>query len=115
MYTIGRLGTEVLNIKNYGVNEGDIVIFCFGEIDCRNHVHKYITEQISYKDIIDNIVITYFNAIKQNVDQYHNLKPCVYNVVPPTRGFVQEQDHPYPFLGTDNERKIYYRYMNEKI
>ena len=115
MYTIGRLGTEVLNIKNYGVNENDIVIFCFGEIDCRNHVHKHITEQTSYKNIIDNIVIRYFNAIKQNVNQYQNIKTCIYNVIPPTRVFYCGPDHPYPFLGTDDERKIYYRYMNEKI
>ena len=44
MYTFGKLGFNLLNIRNYGVKENDTVIFCFGEIDCRNHVHKHITE-----------------------------------------------------------------------
>ena len=115
MYTFGRLGKELLNIKNYGVNENDIVIYCFGEIDCRNHVHKHITNEYSYKNIIDDIVHNYFNAIKQNSIQYNNIKTCVYNVVPPTKGFYCEPDHPFPFLGTDNDRKMYYTYMNTKI
>jgi len=115
MYTFGRLGKDLLNIKNYNVNENDIVIFCFGEIDCRNHVHKHITNEFSYKDIINSIVNNYFNTIKENVQQYNNIKTCVYNVVPPTRYKYEEPDHPFPFLGTDDERKIYYKYMNEQI
>ena len=115
MYTFGKFGYDVLNIKKCGVHENDIVIFCFGEIDCRNHVHKHITSEYSYKDIINNIVNNYFNVIKQNVEQYNNIKTCVYNVVPPTRGFCCGPDHPYPFLGSDDERKTYYKYMNEKI
>ena len=115
MYTFGKSGYNVLNIKNYDVCENDIVIFCFGEIDCRNHVHKHITDEYSYKDIINDIVYNYFNAIKQNVEQYKNIKTCVYNVIPPTRGFNNGSDHPYPFLGSDDERKMYYKYMNEKL
>ena len=115
MYTFGKLGYNVLNIKNYDVCENDIVIFCFGEIDCRNHVHKHITDNYSYKEIINDMVYNYFNAIKQNVEQYKNIKTCVYNVVPPTRGFYCYPEHPFPFLGSDDERKIYYKYMNEKL
>ena len=115
MYTFGKFGFDVLNIKNYGVSENDVVIFCFGEIDCRNHVHKHITDEYSYKEIINSIVENYFIAIKQNVEQYKNIKTCVYNVIPPTRGFYCSPDHPYPFLGSDDERKTYYKYMNEKM
>jgi len=115
MYSFGKFGYDVLNIKKYGVNEGDIVIFCFGEIDCRNHVHKHITSELSYKDVIDDLVDNYFKAIKENVEQYKNLKTSVYNVVPPTKAFYCAPDHPYPFLGSDKERKIYYKYMNEKL
>jgi len=67
MHTFGRLGLNLLNIKNRGVKEGDTVIFCFGEIDCRNHVHKHITRNTNYKNVIDRLVINYFNAIKQNI------------------------------------------------
>ena len=115
MYTFGQLGLNLLNIKNYGVKVNDTVLFCFGEIDCRNHVHKHITEGKTYKIIIDELVTNYFKSIKKNVDQYENIKTCVYNVVPPTRGFYCGPDHPYPFLGSDEERKTYYMYMNEKL
>ena len=67
MFTVGRLGLNLLNIKNCGVNEGDTVIFCFGEIDCRNHVHKHINSRISYKDVINSLVSNYINVINQNV------------------------------------------------
>lgn len=115
MYTFGQLGLNLLNIKNYGVKENDVVIFCFGEIDCRNHVHKHITNDKSYKNVIDEVANSYFDAIKKNVSQYSNLKTCVYNVIPPTKGFYCGPTHPFPFLGTDEERKKYYTYMNEKL
>ena len=115
MYTFGRLGTNLLNIKNHGVKENDIVIFCFGEIDCRNHVHKHITIEKTYKIVIEEIANSYFEAIKNNVKHYNSVKTCIFNVIPPTRGFNVSAGHPYPFLGTDKERKLYYTYMNEKL
>lgn len=115
MYTFGKQGLKLCNIKNFGVNENDIVIFCFGEIDCRTHVFKHITNENSYQEIITEIVINYFKAIHENVKQYENLSVSVYNVIPPTRGFYCAPDHPYPFLGTNEERKTYYTFMNEQI
>lgn len=91
------------------------VIFCFGEIDCRNHVHKHITINNNYENIIDNLVVSYFNSITENFKLFKNLKVCVYNVVPPSRGFNLDNSHPYPFLGSDEERKTYTLYMNKKI
>ena len=43
-YSFGRDGLSRNNIANscFNVNENDIVIFCFGEIDCRGHVHKHL-------------------------------------------------------------------------
>ena len=49
------------------------VLFCFGEIDCRNHVHKHINEDRSYKDIIDDLVCNYFISINKNVKQYKSI------------------------------------------
>lgn len=117
MYTFGRLGLNLLNIKNSGVKENDIVIFCFGEIDCRNHVHKHINKNKSYKDIIDELAINYFEAIKKNVSEYTTIKTCIYNIVPPVkyRDGITNPGHPFPYLGTDNERKKYYTYMNLKL
>ena len=53
-----------INLKDGNIiNDGDTVIFCFGEIDCRCHIHKHITNDISYTDVIDYIVDTYFRPM----------------------------------------------------
>lgn len=112
-FSIGRDG---INIKEgYGVNNGDTVIFCFGEIDCRSHVHKYITESKDYKKIIDYIVDNYFIKIKNAVDMFNNLKTVIYNVVPPIQKNNTFENPEYPYLGTDDERKSYVLYFNKKL
>jgi len=112
-FSIGRDG---INIKDgYNVNNGDTVIFCFGEIDCRCHVHKHITESKDYNQIIDNIVNNYFIQIKTAVDAFDNLKVAIYNVVPPIQRHNTPEYIEYPFVGTDEERKAYVLYFNKKI
>ena len=79
-YSFGRDKLNRLNITNFNVKENDMVIFCFGEVDCRCHIHKYITNYISYTNIIDEIINNYFIAINLNVKQYNKLHVCVYNM-----------------------------------
>ena len=97
------------------VNEGDTVVFCFGEIDCRCHIHKYVSEDRNYKDIINNIVDKYFIQIKKAVDTFTSLQTAVYNVVPPVKKEYIVENEEYPQLGTDEERKQYVVYFNEKL
>ena len=112
-FSIGRDG---INIKEgYNVNNGDTVIFCFGEIDCRCHIHKHITETNDYKEIIDTIVNNYFIKIKNSIDVFDNLKTVIYNVVPPVQKHNTGENQQYPYLGTDDERKAYVMYFNEKL
>jgi hypothetical protein len=115
-YSFGRDKFKRLNIKDiqYKVKNNDYVCFCFGEIDCRNHVNKHITKEQTYEIIINNIINLYFYAIKLNVDQFDNLNVCVYNIVPPTKGYHVD-GNPYPFLGTDDERKQYTLYFNKQL
>ena len=112
-FSIGRDG---INIKDkYSVNNGHTVIFCFGEIDCRCHIHKHITKSSDYKQIIDTIVNNYFIQIKNAVDVFDNIKTVIYNVVPPIQKHKTGENPNYPYLGTDEERKAYVLYFNEKI
>ena len=116
-YSFGRDKLNKCDIRNFNIKDGDTIIFCLGEIDCRCHVHKYITELLTYKNIIDNIVNNYFDAIKFIVNESHiNLKNiCVYNVVPPVNKNDRYNHPEYPFLGTDEERKQYVLYFNKKL
>ena len=112
-FSVGRDG---INIKDgFNVNNGDTVIFCFGEIDCRCHIHKHITETNDYKQVIDGIVDDYFAKVKIAVEDFNNLKTVIYNVVPAIQKNTCAENELFPFLGTDEERKKYILYFNEKL
>jgi hypothetical protein len=112
-FSIGRDG---INIKEgYNVNMGDTVIFCFGEIDCRCHIHKHITEGNNYKEIINSIVNNYFTQIKRATNDIDNINTVIYNVVPPIERHNCEENPKFPYLGTDDERKQYVLYFNEQL
>ena len=113
-YSIGRDGLKRLDIRNYNIENKDILIFCYGEIDCRCHVKKHVNKNISYQKIIDNIINKYFSIIKLNIEiSKLDVTVCVYNVPPPVHGFKVE--HSFGFIGTDNERKQYHLYFNNKL
>lgn len=114
-YSFGRDKFKCLNIKDFGVQDNNLVIFCFGEIDCRCHINKYISEEMPYQTIIDEIVNNYFLAIKENVDQFEKLHVAVFNVVPPVQTYNTEENPEFPYLGSDEERKEYVLYFNKKL
>ena len=118
-YSFGKEKLGRCDIRKFNIKNGDTVVFCFGEIDCRCHIHKHITESVTYKDIINNIVANYFEAIKLNVDilpsQIKLNKVCVYNVVPTVKKENKWESPEFPYLGTDEERKSYILYFNEKL
>jgi|TARA_R100000081_G_C4820201_1_gene179162 hypothetical protein len=113
-------GVEKLNrcdIRKLNINNGDSIIFCLGEIDCRCHIHKHLNHETTYRTVIDRIVDNYFEAIKLNI-QVSKIKlknVCVYNVVPPIQKHNTKEDPSFPYLGTDEERKNYVLYFNKKL
>ena len=116
-YSFGKEKLNRCDIRNFNIKDGDTIVFCLGEIDCRCHIHKHITETTTYQDIINNIVDNYFEAIELNVSisQIKLKNVCVYNVVPPIQKYNTPENPEYPYLGTDEERKQYTLYFNEKI
>ena len=116
-YSFGKEKLNRCDIRNYKIEDGDTIIFCLGEIDCRCQIHKYIIDTTTYQDIINNIVDNYFEAIELNVtiSQIKLKNVCVYNVVPPVQKYNTLENDAYPYLGTDEERKQYTLYFNEKL
>jgi hypothetical protein len=45
MHRIGRDGLNFLDMTSYGVQENEVAIFVFGEIDCRCHIGKQRDKQ----------------------------------------------------------------------
>jgi len=127
MLYFGKKKLDILNIRNYGVKDNDSVIFCFGEIDCRAHIHIYVNENISFQTIIDDIIENYFEAIKLNINGYKNIKVIIYNVVPPgdvsnmhtendiKRYVLVKTKNHIPWKGSNNERMQYHLYFNKKL
>jgi hypothetical protein len=116
-YSFGKDPLNRCDIRTFNIEDGDIIIFCFGEIDCRCHIHKYINETTTYQHIIDCIIDAYFEAIKINITRSElKLKHiCVYNVVPTIQRDKVKENPEFPFLGTDEERKSYVLYFNERL
>jgi len=116
-YSFGKEKLDRCDIRNFNIKDGDTIVFCLGEIDCRCHIHKHITDEVTYQDIINNIVDNYFEAIELNISisqiKFKNI--CVYNVVPPVQKNSVTNNVEYPFLGTDGERKQYVFYFNKKL
>lgn len=116
-YSFGKEVLRRCDIRNLEISNGDTIIFCLGEIDCRCHVHKHVSETNPYENIINDIVNNYIEAIKINViiSQLRLKNVCVYNVVPTVQKHNTWDNPEYPFLGTDEERKLYVLYFNKKL
>ena len=86
------------------IDRKDWVCFCFGEIDCRDHLGLYE----DYKAVTDKIVENYFYAISL----YEAEKIFVFNVPPAVIQKTAAGD-PWPCTGTDEERREYVKYFNK--
>lgn len=116
-YSFSKEKLERCDIRNFHMNDGDTIVFSLGEIDCRCHIHKHITDTTTYQEIINHIVDNYFDAIELNVSvsgiTFKNV--CVYNVVPPIERYNTSENPAFPYLGSDEERKQYALYFNERL
>ena len=113
MHSVGMEGLSLLDIQQYGVRNGDIVVFCFGEIDCRCHVHKH--SKNGHEQTINELVQKYVATIKLNISKYSDLKVCIYGVVPTFKYLGQGNNPEFPFLGTNEQRLGYTLYMNQSL
>ena len=105
MNTMGR--DKVIVVE--GIPEDANIIFCWGEIDCRCHVHKYQP----WKENINYLVENYIKAIDENAKTHKNI--WIFNVSPPPHEKEVIAAPHFPFRGTDEERLSYVKYMNEKL
>jgi hypothetical protein len=110
MHSFGRDPFAKFNLTDpcWNVKEGQVICFCFGEIDCRRHIHKHANKD--YKEVIDKLIEPYFKAIAAQVTQFQNLTTCVYNIIPPMKGGSMHSQR-----GPLNKRKEYAIYLNQLL
>jgi lysophospholipase L1-like esterase len=112
-------------------NNGDIILFCFGEIDCRiffkNKIDYYSQnrtvlnklgewgemEAKTDEDIISHIVNRYFNWVKEN---YANYNIAFWGPIASFReDLIDYVKHNIMFTGTNKERNHITKIFNEKL
>jgi hypothetical protein len=113
MHGVGKDGLQILNLRKYGVQENDVALFTFGEIDARCHIGKQRDEQKrDLNDIIDLLIMRYLETINQNRALYKNIYCMVMEVIPPTDRCNNIQT---PFYGTLEDRIAITRLLNKRL
>jgi hypothetical protein len=124
MFTFNEADFNIANI-----NDQDSTVFCFGEIDCRCHIKKHIING-DYTTLIKNMALDYVSKILK-IKQSRKIKNVfIYNILPTRRvdskepymiscetyqEYNRELAEPYPFIGSDEERKEYTIFFNSEL
>ena len=96
------------------VKDGDIVIFAFGEIDCRCHIKKQMERQGAEAEVvIEKLVLSYIDAIQEIMRPYPKCTVFVQSITPAVRKTSTTENPMYPFVGSDAERRSYVKIFNE--
>lgn len=117
-WTMHRAARDGIPTEKMDLKDGDFLILSFGELDCRTNIYKYVDENTTYRDIIDEITARYGKELLRLREQHPNVNICVYNVPPPARAeyVTKNPNYPaFPFNSTNEERKQYALYMNAKL
>ena len=119
MFRVGRDNTIINFNKDKVMLKNDVMVFAYGEIDCRCHIKQQIDKGRNEDDIIHELVNNYLLTIINNVVN-KNLKIIIVGVIPPTKQYDYELLHgpilhEFPFVGTDEDRVRYTNKVNNKL
>lgn len=117
MFRIGR-DNLIVNFKKESIANdiASIIIFSYGEIDCRCHIHRQKGLDRDEDEIICELVNNYINTIKNNTAGLC-ATILIVAVIPPTKRSDYEIlhgpiTHEFPFLGCDADRVRYTSKVN---
>ena len=101
-----------------GMANGDWACFCFGEIDTRCHVHRFVTELTPYGSVIDTLVAGYMAALRHISSLFEKINICVFMIPPPApaaRMYYPDVPFEQIIRGTDTDRLLYTTYFNNRL
>ena len=113
MHRVGRDGIAALDFRVYQVQENDIVILSFGEIDVRCHIGKQRDlKNRELEEVIDTLLYQYLQTVRQCRSFYENIEVILYTVTPPT----DQIDNPeFPKYGSIEDRIFISKLFNRKL
>jgi hypothetical protein len=100
-------------VTREGILPDDLIVFCFGEIDVRCHIHKFKDQGI--QNIVDDLVTHYFLAVQEAMNHFPETKVGIYFVPPATKKENIVDNPDFPWLGEDSERLNYTRTLNKTL
>lgn len=104
MHGLGRNFLAEIDLKNFGVRNGDCVTFVAGEIDVRMHIGRIRdVEDRALEIIIEQLVSAYIAQIKAAQAGFDRLDCMVASIVPPI-GIEFRPDIPHYFYGESSDR-----------
>lgn len=84
MHVIGKSSLEVLNFKNFGVQNGEIVLLHFGGIDAyHGHIERQYMVGRDLNEIVETLAQDFIETIITNQKNYDQLKIVIMAVLPP--------------------------------
>jgi hypothetical protein len=85
MHAVGRDGLDLLRLEHFGIEDGDEVVFQFGEIDVRIHIARQRDRHgRAPEEVIAALADAYIAAIDAKVASYRTLGVTLAGVVPPS-------------------------------
>lgn len=104
LYRLGHGWLDAVDLRNFGVCNGDCVAFVRGDIDVRLHIGRI--RDLSgrpLEDIIEDLAVNYIGAITRARAGFEELDCLVASVVPPI-GISQRPKIPEYFYGETSDR-----------
>lgn len=120
--TLFRIGRDT-SIINFDPNEvsgtNDIVVLCWGEVDCRCHIQRQINSGKDEDIIITELIRAYSETIRTTLTN-KSVHIILVAVIPPTKQKDYERihgpiTHEFPFIGTDEDRVRFTRKVNIQL
>lgn len=108
MHRVGRDGKAFIDLKKFKVKDNSIIIYCFGEIDARCHVHNQVLKGRSQQEVIETLIQNYINSIKERSKEYKNITNVVCCIMPP----ADIHDSTIPIAGSLSDRIKYTQTIN---
>ena len=117
MHRVGRDG-GLINFSREFCSPESTFLICYGEVDCRCHIGRQVAAGRDMDEVCDSLIAGFARTIRSQIVVAKQIIIC--SITPAIRKAEYEDvhgpvTHEFPFLGSDEERVIYTRAMNDRL